>query len=106
MDRLEFQRHNYKHYQKRWKPPPDAEIRIVKGIRGIGLEPISYRGRGMMGRQCVGVVCNEPLSTALMIGMEIGPYIGIAIEVDMIGKQYILYFPDIVATLLSANVFV
>jgi hypothetical protein len=38
---------------------------LVGAILAAGYEPEAYSGRGMTGRQCVGVVCDRPIEVVL-----------------------------------------
>ncbi len=40
---------------------------IIEAIKDAGYEPESYSGRGMYGKRCVGVTCENPVSTCIEI---------------------------------------
>ena len=61
----------------------------------------SYSGRGMMGRTCLGIDTTQSLFT---IGMVIGsalalaaPFDKVSVREDSMGKETIVYFPNIEA---------
>lgn len=70
-------------------------------IEDLGYETRSYSGRGMYGRECLGVTVEEPVSFALELGEAIGaddersfgrlP----AVRWDSMGRDYIVYFPNV-----------
>lgn len=50
-----------------------------------------YSGRGMFGKTCMGVICEDPnecLEAAGSLGVRGG-------RIDNMGKQYIVYWPTI-----------
>jgi hypothetical protein len=53
-----------------------------------------YSGRGMYGRNCVGVVCSNPLSLCMTLGKE-GFDVDLIPRTDNMGLSTIVYFPDL-----------
>lgn len=64
---------------------------------------MDYSGRGMFGRKCFGVVCDDPLSIAIMLADAIRDtecFVGAYDELgtprmDSMGLSSILYFPSV-----------
>jgi hypothetical protein len=78
----------------------------VDFLKNIGFEPLSYSGRGMFGKSCVGVVVPSTSSALFKIGYELGKMKDSedfeelkdgfeSLRTDTMGLEYIVYFPDI-----------
>lgn len=90
--------------------PSDFEL-ITEAIEDVELEPTSYSGRMMYGRQCLGTVCDDPhqavarIITRLVINMlQLSADVDEAERVasllhnsrtDNMGLGFILYWPEI-----------
>ena len=88
----------------------DAKL-LIEVLQGAGYEPRSYSGRGMYGRQCVGVtlgrtasefglgvaVCREALD--LLGSGETDSFLAalarLTVSTDSMGPGQILYFPGV-----------
>ena len=72
-------------------------------IEDLGYETRSYSGRGMYGRECLGVTVDNPIFFALELGQEIGANEDCGnwgknlprISWDSMGLDYIVYFPNV-----------
>ena len=72
-------------------------------IEDLGYETRSYSGRGMYGRECLGVTVDDPVFFALEIGQEMGSneeYNNFGrnlpcVSWDSMGRDYIVYFPNV-----------
>lgn len=58
---------------------------LIKLLKALGLEPRSYSGRGMHGRECVGVSVDRMGDHVLPVGWSF----------DQLGKGYIVYWPSV-----------
>ncbi len=54
----------------------------------------NYSGRGMYGKECVGVICSDPMSLCLVLGRE-GFDVDLTPRMDNMGRDMIVYFPDL-----------
>ncbi len=53
-----------------------------------------YSGRRMFGRECVGIVCQNPLVICLLLG-KAGFDVDLVVERDNMGRDTIVYFPEL-----------
>lgn len=56
----------------------------------------SYSGRGMCGKECLAVVCDDPLLALQVISYEAGSegiHMPTNIRQDSMGTQYVVYWP-------------
>jgi hypothetical protein len=63
---------------------------FIAVLRGAGLEPRSYSGRGMFGRQCVGVSGRTVASVLRDVPREFGEP-----HTDNMGMGVIAYWPSV-----------
>jgi|SRR6478752_2189543 len=80
---------------------------IIEAIENCGETPTDYSGRGMYGKRCLGVVCDNPMATLLSIldsfasgANELSEVQELIQELgrpqtDSMGLSSILYFPDV-----------
>lgn len=68
-------------------------------IEDLGYETRSYSGRGMYGRECLGVTVEDPISFTLELGYAIGQEetseLPRRTSWDSMGLDYIVYFPNV-----------
>lgn len=73
--------------------------RLCALLREQGYTPRAYSGRGMMGRQCVGVEVWRALDAAWMIALSLDPTPENAAfrlpRWDSMGRDEILYWPSV-----------
>lgn len=62
----------------------EKEEEFRKKAEELGYEVREYSGRGMFGRECPGVVVDNPLNFVAEIGMK-------GLKIDNMGLQYIVY---------------
>jgi hypothetical protein len=74
-------------------------ITLIRAIENAGYEARSYTGRGMYGRQCVGVEIDRH-GSEFMLGVRLGLTLGEDAEdlspvSDSMGLGLIVYFPKV-----------
>ena len=73
---------------------PDLMIELLENS---GYEPRSYSGRGMYGKNCVGVVVEDVFALGVAVGQESRHYSEDipSAKTDSMGRDIIVYWPDL-----------
>lgn len=76
----------------------EAWCSIISAAQDLGLEVISYSGRGMYGKKCLGVTGDfEPYRLGVLVGKKLEP--GDASpptsKQDSMGRGIVLYWPEL-----------
>lgn len=71
-------------------------ITLIRALETAGFEPMSYSGRGMYGRQCVGVSAESPFEVGVALGLALGEEArDLRVASDTLGRDTVLYFPGV-----------
>lgn len=75
------------------------ERRFVEFLESLDYKPRAYSGRGMMGRECVGIVVPSAVIAAWRIAAELigvdSAYVILNPRWDSMGRDEILYWPSV-----------